>query len=247
MATSVVIVPAGSTSATIAVTPLTSVLAGPAVLGGTTTLSFASNPAGPFLPWSFGASANPQSFRSSVNGYVQVTAATQISNVAVADMSSVVGDRSPASLISANCAFASASSTSEQVIGSIRIPPGLLPMNGRLRFAGSVSMLNGAGTKALNLRVAGITGTNAAVIPTATLASTANCNFLFEIGLRGDGVTQALFGSGLTGIGLGTSATAYGSYSTLNYQQNEIEYVITCTKGTAGDLMQLESFLVQLV
>lgn len=247
MTTSVVIVPAGATSAVIPVTPMMSVLAGPAVLGGTTTLSVASNPNGPFTQWSFGASTNPQSFRPTVNSYIQVAAATQVSNVAIADMSGVVGDRSPASLMSANCAFASGSSTSAQVIGSIRIPPGLLPLNGRLRFTGFVSMVNGAGTKDLKFFVNGSGGTQLWTTPTATLASQAEYGFQIEVALRGDGITQNCPGALLTGLGLGVSTTAAVSYSTVNYQQNELEYCLVATKGTAADLMVLDSFLVQLL
>lgn len=246
MATSVVIVPAGQTSAIIPVTPMMSILAGPAVLGGTTTLNFASNPSGPFLPWSFGASANPQSFRPSVNGYIQVVAATQISNVAIADMGGMVGERAPSSLISANCAFASASSTAAQVIASVRTPPGLLPLNGRLRVSGFVSMTNGVGTKDLKFFVNGSTGTQLWTIATATLASQAEYGFQIEIALRGDGITQNCSGALLTGLGLGVGAASV-SYSTLNYQQNELEYCLVATKGTAGDIMTCDSFLVQLL
>jgi hypothetical protein len=202
--------------------------------------------AGPFQPWSFGASANPQSFRSSVNGYIQVAAATAISNVAISDMGGVVGDRAPASLASINCAMASASSTSAQIIASIRIPPGLLPLNGRLRFSGSVSMTNGAGTKDLKFFVNGSGGTQLWTIATTTLASQAEYGFAFEVGLRGDGVTQNCPGALLTGLGLGVGAAAV-SYSTLNYQQNELEYCLVATKGTAGDTMVCDNFLVQLL
>ena len=246
MATSVVIVPAGTTSATIPVTPLCSILAGPAVLGGTATLNFSNTMGGPFNAWSFGASANPQSFRPSTNGYIQVAAATQVANVAISDMGGAVGDRAPASLASINCAFASASSTAAQVISSVRIPPGVLPLNGRLRFTGFVSMTNGAGTKDLKFFVNGSGGTQLWTIATATLASQAEYGFQIEIALRGDGVTQNCSGALLTGLGLGVGAASV-TYSTLNYQQNELEYCLVATKGTAGDTMTCDSMLCQLL
>lgn len=250
MTTSVVNVPSGSTSAVLFVTPTTSVLAGPAVLGGTTTLSFSPSPAGPnanFLSWSFGASSGPQSFRPLTNGYIQVSAATQASNVALSEMSGLQAGGSPSaspSLISVNESFASASSTSEQVIGSFRVAPGLFPLNARIVLQGNVSMVNNGNAKTLQVRIAGVGGTLAFQSP--ALASNANYNFQAMIALRGDGVTQAGFGAGSAG-GFGLSTTAYTSYTTLNYQQNEIEYVVTCTKATAGDLMQLESLTAQLV
>lgn len=246
MPTSIVNVPAGSTSAVIPVTALTSVLAGPAVLGGTVTLSFASNPSGPFNAWSFGASTGPQSFRSSVNGYIQVAAATQAANVALCDLSGAIGSSSRVPLCSVNAAMASASSTSEQVIGSLRIPAGFLPMNGLLRFSAMVSMLNGADAKTIQGRIAGISGT--LFYQSGALASNANVNLQAYVALAGDGFTQKGYGSGLTNIGLGLGgATAYTAYTTTNYQLTETEYVITCTKATAGDLMVLQSMVVELL
>lgn len=247
MATTFINVPSGTTSAVIPVKPNMSILAGPAVLGGTCTLQFSPNPAGPtanFLNWSFGAATNPQSFRPSTTGYIQVVSATQAASIALSDLDGVVGDRSPASLVSINESFASGSSTSEQVVGAFRCPPGLLPLNGRLRFSGGVSMVNNANAKTLQIRVDGVGGTLLWQSP--ALASNANYNFQAEIGLRGDGVTQVSLGEGATG-GLGLSTTAYRTYSAKNYQTTELEYVITVTKGTAGDLMQLESLLIQLV
>jgi hypothetical protein len=262
MATTFINVPSGTTSAVIPITPFTSVLAGPAVLGGTTTLSASPNPAGPtanFLAWSFGASTSPQSYRPGstiaavaqvgigVGGsmYIQVAAGGgQASSVALCDMSGFVGDRSPASLCSINESFASGSATAEQVVGSLRVPPGLLPLNSRLRISGNVSMVNNANAKTLQIRVNGIGGT--LLFQSPALASNANYNFQTEIGLRGDGVTQIGYGEGTTG-GFGLNATAYRTFNTVNYLLNEIEYVVTVTKGTAADLMQLEGLLVQLV
>lgn len=244
MATFVYNVPAGSTSNVIAVTPLQSILVGPAVLGGTASLSFATNPNGPFLAWSFGASTSPQSFRAATTGYIQVTAATQAANVAVSDMNQLVNNLPTNSLMSINESFASGSSTSEQIVGSLRVPPGILLLNGRLRISGGLSMVNNANAKTLQVRVNGIGGT--IMFQSPALASNANYNFQTEIGLRNDGITQLGCGAGSAG-GLGLSTTAYASFSTVNYLQNEIEYVVTVTKATAGDLAQLETLTVQLL
>jgi hypothetical protein len=262
MATTFINVPSGTTSAVIPVTPFMSVLAGPAVLGGTTTLNVSPNPAGPtanFLPWSFGASVNPQSFRTAGplagglsavgigagNAYITVAAGGgQASSVAICDFSGFIGDRSPASLVSINETFASGSATAEQVIGSFRIPPGLMPLNARMRISGGVSMVNNANAKTLQIRVNGLAGT--LLFQSPALASNADYNFQTEIGLRGDGVTQIGYGEGTTG-GFGLSTTAYRTFNTVNYLLNEIEYVVTVTKATAGDAMSLEGLLVQLV
>lgn len=251
MTTSIVTVPAGTTSAVIAVTPTTSVLVGPQVLGGTVSLSFSPNPAGPtanFLPWSFGTSSGPQSFRAGTTGYITVTAATQAATVALSELSAGRPGSPFMSQIVASipAPLASASSASEQIIASVRVAPGLLPLSGILRFTGNVSMVNNANAKTMQGRIAGVAGT--LFYQSGALASNANVNFEAFVALRGDGITQAGFGSGLTNIGLGLGgATAYTSYTTLNYLQNEMEYVITCTKTTAGDLMQMEGFTVELL
>jgi len=244
MSTTVINVPSGTTTpGIIAVTPLTSILAGPAVLGGTTSLAFSPNPSGPtanFLPWSFGASANPQSFRPLTNGYIQVTAGGgQASNVVLADINNLTSD----TLINSTVTLASASSTSEQVIGSFRMPPGFLQLNARLRICAQIAMVNNANAKTAQIRVNGLGGT--LMFQSPALASNANYVLQCDIMLRGDGVSQISSGAGATG-GWGLSTTAYPTFSTVNYQQNEIEYVVTVTKATAGDLMTLEGMTIEL-
>lgn len=250
MTTKYVSVPAGTTSQIYAVNTLTSVLAGPQVLGGTTTLQFSRNPSGPFQSWSFGASINPQSFRPSTTGYIQVAAATQASSVAICDMSGIVGDRTRSYLMSVNEPFASGSSTSEQTIGSLRIAPGVIPANARLRIVGNCDMTDGGNAKTLQVRVSGIGGT--VMFQSGALASLGYFNFDSEIAFCGDGTTIKGFMSGAGSAGAksgwgGITGETYPTVTTINYLKNEIEVVVSCTKATGTDVFKLEGLTMELI
>jgi len=250
MATTVINVPAGTTSAVIPVNTLTSVLAGPVTLGGTTSLSFSRNPSGPFLPWSFGASINPQSFRPSTTGYIQVSAATYASNVAICDMSGYVGDRTRSFLMSVNETFASGSSTSNQTIGSLRIAPGVIPLNARLRIVGNVDMTDGGNAKTLIVKVGGSSGT--AMFTSGALASLGYFNFDSEIAFCNDGVTIKGFMSGGGSAGTksgwgGVTGETYPTVTTYNYLNDEIEIAVTVTKATGTDTMALQGLTMELI
>jgi hypothetical protein len=250
MTTSVTNVPAGTTSQILAVNTLTSVLAGPVALGGTTTLSFSRNPSGPFLPWSFGASINPQSFRPLTTGYIQVTAATAASNVAICDMSGVVGNRTRSYLMSINETFASGSSTAEQTIGSLRLAPGVVPLNARLRLVGNVDMTDGGNAKTLQVRVSGIAGT--VMFQSAALASLGYFNFDSEIAFCNDGTTIKGFMSGAGTAGAkagwgGITGETYPTVTTINYLNTEVEVVVSCTKATGTDIFRLQGLTAELI
>jgi hypothetical protein len=250
MTTSVYNIPAGATSPNIAVNSLTSILAGPVALGGTTSLSFSTNPNGPFFPWSYGASINPQSFRPATTGYIQVAAATAASNVAVCDMSGAVGDRTRSYLMSINETFASGSSTGEQAIGSIRIPPGVIPLNARLRIVGNVDMTDGGNAKVLSVIVGGVGGTD--MFTSAALASLGYFNFDAEIAFCNDGTTIKGFMSGAGTAGAkagwgGITGETYPTITTINYRNSEVLIDVAVTKGTATDIMRLQGLTVELI
>ena len=250
MSTTVYNVPAGTTTAPIAVNSLTSVLAGPVALGGTTSLSFSSSPNGQYLPWSFGSSINPQSFRPSATGYIKVSAATAASNVAICDMSGMLGDRTRSFLMSINETFASGSSTSEQTIGSLRLAPGVISLNSRLRIVGNVDMTDGGNAKTLQVRVSGIGGT--VMFQSGALASLGYFNFDSEIAFCNDGSTIKGFmsGSGTAGAKSGwggITGETYPTVTTYNYLNEEIEIAVTVTKATGTDAMVLQGLTVELI
>lgn len=250
MTTTVYNVPAGTTSQIYAVNTLTSVLAGPVTLGGTTSLSFSRNPSGPFLPWSYGASINPQTFRPSTTGYIQVAAATAASNVAICDMSGYVGNRTRSYLMSINETFASGSTTAEQVIGGIRIAPGVIPLNARLRVVGNVDMTDGGNAKELSVIVGGIGGTD--MFTSGALASLGYLNFDSEIAFCNDGVTIKGFMSGSGSAGTksgwgGITGETYPTTTDYNYLNTEIQVVVSCTKATATDVFRLQGLTMELI
>jgi hypothetical protein len=126
----------------------------------------------------------------------------------------------------------------------------VLPLNARLRLVGNLSLVDGAGTKTLQIRVLGIAGT--LTFQSLALANLATFNFDNEILFAGDGVTIKGMGAGAGAAGAaagwgGITGVPYTSVATTNYQQNEIEVVISVTKGTAGDLAVLQGFTAELI
>ena len=173
------------------------------------------------------------SFRPLVNQYYYVAAATQQAIVVATDMGAA---NTPTinQLISMNGVCASGSTTSEQKIFSFKTPPLFLPLNFKMTFIGAVNLTNGAGTKVLNCRMNGVGGTSFFTSP--ALASNANYNFVAS--LCGDGTGNSCAALGLARrVAWGTGgATAYTTL-TRDYINNETEFVLTATKGTAGDIV----------
>ena len=232
MATGYLNVPAGTVSSTFFVTPLTSVCAGPAVLGGTTLLEFSKDGVNsPWVPWSYGTSSSVGSFRPDTNGYCRVTAATQATTV----LSSVLGqDANP---FSVTVPLASPSTTSEVIIWTGRIPAGFLRPSFQLLFSISLSFSNNANAKSAKLYWGGTGGT--AMFTTPALASQLNYNFQAVIAGRGSAISVIGSAAGSTG-GLGLTTTALPTAVTPNILTAEVELALTCTKATAGDTFQIE-------
>lgn len=243
MSTNVQIIPAGATSPVIYVTPLMSIQAGPQVQGGTVTVFTSPTQSGPFTAWPAGASLATASIRMLQNSWVYATAATQAATLAISDIGAGQGTN-PLNEPIVNCqaVLASANVTTETIIASVKVPPLMLKPNFRMRMRGTVTMTNNVNAKTLQVRMNGIAGTLAFQSP--ALAS--NNNYAFEadwVGI-GDGATLKGLGSGTTG-GFGLSATAVTTLSR-DYINNETEFVLTCTKATGTDVLQVESLIVNL-
>jgi hypothetical protein len=240
MATTYLRVPVGTTAA-IPINPLTCIVAGPSVLGGTVLVEFSDDGRGDWQPWQYGTIGQGGCFRPSINGYVRVTAATQPANAFLVDMS---GSNTPnvTQLVSINNTMATASSTAEQVLACFRLPPNYLPANFNLAFMMGVSLSNNANVKTLRIRWGGVAGT--ALFTSPSLASALNYNTKAIIAGRGDGSSLIGLGPGASG-GIGVSTSAYPT-ATVDYLNQESEVVITMTKATAGDTAQLESLMVAL-
>lgn len=244
MSTTIYLVPAGSVSPNIAVTPQFTVCAGPSVLGGGVTLEFATSQQGPWFTAFTGT--NSGSYRPIVNGYVRITAVTSQANAFVSDLglanTGIIND-----LISINAPLASPSSTAAQPLAAFRVPPNYLTPNFRMEIQGSLGLTNSATVKTLNIYANGIAGTALATSP--SLANAANYTFNTTIAGRGDGVT--MIGLGVLASqtsaqgGLGISTTAIPSI-TRDYLLQETEFVIGVTKATGTDTAQLETLRVTL-
>lgn len=249
MTTQFIAVPAGSTSNPIFVTPLTNIVAGPSVLGGSVTVTFSPTLAIPTSQWlTVQTGTGGGSFRPSTTGYVMVQATTSQANVFVADSGPGMQPGGGV-ILNINAPLASASTTSEVVLASWKIAPGYFSpnQNFRMEVAGSVSLSNNANVKTLIVRANGLAGTAMATSP--SIASALNYTFDTTISGRGDGVS-------LVGIGVmasqtsaqgggGISTTAFPTLSR-DYIGQETEFVITATKATAGDTFQLENLLVSI-
>ena len=241
MATQIIPVPAGTVSTAMPVGPTTTVLCGPAVLAGTMLLEIAPTQSGPWVTQT-AASLLPFSYRPLVTTWIRATAATQAGVLVLADVGGANQiASSPGTLISINTAIATASQTAEQTIVSLRIPPQFLPQNFRCDFRGGVTTTNSANVKSIAVRVNGLTGTS--VFTSPSLASNANYNFAGAfVGING--ATLKGVGAGATG-GMGLSTTAYTTLA-LDYIGNELEVVVTGTKATAGETLQVDSFVMTL-
>lgn len=239
MATTYYLVPAGTVSPNIFVTPQASVTAGPSVLGGSVTVEFATSQQGPWATAYTGLTGG--AYRPIVTGYVRITAVTNSVNAFVSDLGQGAnGDFD--TLIQLNAVMASPNSTSAAYLAGFKIPPNFLSPNFRIEVSGTLSLTNSATVKTLNVYGNGIAGTALATSP--SLASIANYNFNTVISGRGDGAT--IIGSGMLASqtaaqgGYGSTTTAIPSL-TFSYLTSELEIVVGVTKATGTDTAQLET------
>lgn len=244
MATTYYLVPAGTVSPNIFVTPQVTTTAGPSVLGGSVTVEFATSQQGPWATAYTGTTGG--SYRPIVTGYIRITAVTNQVNAFVSDIGlGASGDLD--TLIQLNAGLASPNITTAAYLAGFRIPPNYLSPNFRLEISGTLSVTNSATVKTLNIYGNGIAGTALATSP--SLASITNYTFNTEISGRGDGVT-------IMGTGMLSSETAaqggYGSTTTAiptltyNYLTQETEFVVGVTKATGTDTAVLETLRVTI-
>lgn len=243
MATTLLVVTAGSTSAPVAVTPLTNVCAGPSVLGGSLTVEFAPTQSGPWNTAFTGSTGG--SYRSPTNAWVRVTAVTSAANAFFSDMGPALTDVSDC-VLSFGATLASPSATAAGALASFRIPPNYFAPNFVMEIEGTLNLTNNANVKTLNVYANGLAGTALATSP--SLASIANYRFVTKI----YGSTGAVMtGSGVLASqtaaqgGSGSSTTALPTI-TRDYLNQETEFVIGLTKATGTDTGELTSLRVTL-
>jgi hypothetical protein len=247
MSTSYITVAAGATSPSYFVTPLNNVIYGPSVLGGSVTVLFSPTLSLPIQYWlTVATGTGGGSFRPTTTGYVVLQATTSNGNFFIADLGPGLSPGG-GTIVNINAPLASASTTSEVVLASWKIPPLYFQPNWRMEILGNVSLSNNANVKTLKLYANGAAGTAMGTSP--SIASALNYEFGGTISGRGDGVTH--LGTGLLASqtnaqgGWGISTTANPTL-TRDYINNETEYTLTATKATAGDTFQLENLQVSL-
>ena len=238
MSTTLYRVSSGTTSAVFPILANQNLCVAPQLQGGSASILIGSNPSGPFSSVA-GSLTTAQSYRPDVNQYAQIQATTQN---AIGVLSDMVIPGMQGELINNGVTIDSANSTSEQVMFSFRLAPYSLPANFRCQVKCSANMTNGANAKTMNCRMNGLAGN--LFFSSPSLVNEANYNFEAAFVGMGDGATLEGFGSGATGW-YGLSTTAYTTL-TRAYQQLETEIVVTCTKGTGTDTIQLSSILVNL-
>lgn len=239
-------VPAGTTSGIVAITPMTNVIFGPAVLGGVVTVAFSPSMSIPSNQWpTVFTGTGGGSYRSLTTGYVTITAATQAVNVFFADLGP--GAQGSGNIVSINASLATPSSTSEQVLCSWRTPPGYLRPGFNMSVIGGLLLTNNSDTKTMKLYVNGTGGT--VIFTSPDLASSAN--YTFEGWLAGR-LGATIVGGGVLasqtsaqgGYGISTTAQPTITRAFLNL---ETEFTLTLTKATtAGNTGQLEFLRVGL-
>lgn len=247
MSTTPIIVPAGTTTSPQFVTPLTNVIYGPSVLGGSVTVTFSPSLSIPTSQWLVVASGTGGgSFRPTTTGYVAIQATTSAANVFLADLGPGL-NAGGGVIVNINNTLASASTTSEVVLASWKIGPNFLPLNWRMEIAGNVSLTNNANVKTLKLYANGVAGTAMATSP--SLASILNFSFDTTISGRGDGVSMVgtgLLASQTAAQGGGGSTTTANPTLSRDYLGQETEFTLTATKATGTDTFQIENLMVSL-
>lgn len=232
MTTQLLTVPLGTTSAPFPVIPGMSVCAGPLALSGTVLIEWAPTADGPWTAWQYGIISQAGSIRFQHYRWARVTAATKNATVAITDL----GDRKPIVV----SGLATASATTEQVMYSLRIPPGYLTSNFSLSVRGSVSATNAAHVKTIAVKVNGVGGTS--IFTSPDLQSELNYNFSALATGYNNVITG--FGAGASG-GVGVSTTAYTSLA-FDYLNNELEVVVTGTKATAAEVLQIDGLVITI-
>lgn len=131
--------------------------------------------------------------------------------------------------------------TAEEVLATIAIPAGAMGANGAIRVHLQWTVTNSADDKTLRTRLGGIGGTAFREIVTTAVVSVTDTLVIINRNSAssqvGRGANAATYGFGTTG-----AAVATGTINTANAQ----DLVITGQKETSGDVLRLESYIVEI-
>ena len=140
-------------------------------------------------------------------------------------------------------AVSGSADTNENTLATINVPAGAMGLNGILRISTLWTMTNSANNKTCRIRFSGAAGTQfyAQTFTTvATLAAT------YSIANRNSASSQlgnVQSPSPVGGLGSMTGAFQTGAIDT----SAATSVVITGTKASAGEVLTLESYLVELI
>jgi len=127
----------------------------------------------------------------------------------------------------------------ETALATIPVPAGAMGPNGRLRITALWNYTNSANNKTLRVRFGGIGGT---IYHSTVLTTTANFRAIIDIANRNATNSQVGAPNGLNSVGSTTGALVTGAIDTTLAQ----DIVITGTLASAGEAINLESYLVEL-
>ena len=144
-------------------------------------------------------------------------------------------------LAASSVAVTAAADTNENTLATIAVPAGGMGLNGLLRYRFRFSQTNNANAKTARLRFSGAAGTD--FITGQSLAS--NAAFQFTGNIANLNATNSQKGQveaqGATTLFVGPAVTAAVDTTATT------TLLITAQKGTAGDTITLESYLVELI
>lgn len=215
------------------------ICAGPAVLGGSVLIEKSNDGRSGWT--TVFSDTQTGSYHQETRCYVRVTATGQNASVFIGDLALSNTDLVDTIFV-ANAPLASANTTAEVVLASFRLHSGYLAPNFRMEIHGGLTFTNSINSKILTVRANGIGGT--AMFTSPSLASNATYTFQTIICGRGDGQTIIGASAGNAG-GFGVSTSNFGTMQ-YNYLNDDIEFVVTATKATGAETMQLDTLRVNL-
>lgn len=139
-----------------------------------------------------------------------------------------------------NVAVNAPADTNENTLATITVPGRAMGLNGRLRVTTAWSLTNNANAKSLLVRFSGAAGTT---FQSASGASVAVYKAVCDI-MNVNAANAQKGGSPFSGV-LGSGASAFATSAVDTTGDTTI--VIRAQKGTAGDTITLESYLVELI
>ena len=130
--------------------------------------------------------------------------------------------------------------TSEDILATITVPAGAIGANGQLRIWQLWSCTNNANSKTMRVRLGGVSGTQFLNAGVASIASWQNVTIIRNRNSQSSQIGYA--NNQGTPFAITTTTNQTGAVDTSASQ----DIVISGQKGTAGDALTLEAYMVEL-